>query len=81
MSYFHNSYSTLEDAWGADFGKKKQQKKRTNSVCNLYESRDAPVTKPYVSRKKKHSTKHSSTVDDDEHFNNKYYASSAAHTF
>ena len=79
MSYFHNSYSTLEEAWGVDFNKKKQKKKQ-NSVCNLYESRSAPMTKPYASRKKK-SSKDVESVYNDEHYDSKYFGYPDAHKY
>ena len=83
MSYFHNSYSTLEDAWGDNFTKKKQkqnQKKKSNSVCNLYESRNAPVTKPYVSKAQK-SNSGDQFNNEDEHFYDKYYGYSDAQKY
>ena len=80
MSYFHNSYSTLEDAWGVDFINKKKPKKKPNSVCNLYESRNAPLSKPYASKTKK-SSKDVDYVNNDEHFDSKYYGYSDAHKF
>lgn len=81
MSYFHNSYSTLLDAWGDDFSKKKQkQKKKSNSVCNLYESRNAPVTKPYVSKAQK-SNSGDKFNNEDEHFYDKYYGYSDAQKY
>ena len=79
MSYFHNSYSTLQDAWGDDFSKKKQ-KKKSNSVCNLYESRNAPVTKPYVSKAQK-SKGSDQLNNEDEHYYDKYYGYSDAHKY
>lgn len=44
MSYLNINYSTLEDAWGKNFDKKKRQK---SNVCELYNRRNAGSFKPY----------------------------------
>lgn len=43
MSYLNINYSTLEDAWGRNFDKKK----RESNVCELYNRRHAGTYKPY----------------------------------
>jgi hypothetical protein len=45
MSYLNINYSTLEDAWGENFEKKK--KKKTPPACELVSNRNANVYKPY----------------------------------
>ena len=44
MSYLNISYSTLEDAWGSNFEKKK---KKESSSCSLYNKRNLKTNKPY----------------------------------
>jgi hypothetical protein len=45
MSYLNINYSTLEDAWGSNFEKKK--KKKQHSSCYLYDKRNLSTSKPY----------------------------------
>lgn len=45
MSYLNINYSTLEDAWGKNFEKKK--KHTSKDICNLYNKRHSPIYKPY----------------------------------
>lgn len=73
MSYFHTSYSSLEDAWGDNL-KQKRKSKNPNSVCDLYNNRKASVTKPFSPSK---SNKNVNLNDDDI----KYYGYSDAHKY
>jgi hypothetical protein len=58
MSYFHNSYSSLEDAWGDNLKKKfKKNFKDQSPICNLYNKRDSKPSKPYSDREIRASSK------------------------
>jgi hypothetical protein len=62
MSYLNINYSTLEDAWGSNFEKKKKRKQ--HSSCYLYDKRNLSTTKPYKTINKA-STPRAMYPDDD----------------
>lgn len=47
MSYLNINYSTLEDAWGGNFERKKKSRGNKSDVCDLYNNRNAKIYKPY----------------------------------
>lgn len=49
MTIINTYYSTIEEAWGVDRIDRKKPVKKPTPVCNLYENRTKPRSKPYRS--------------------------------
>jgi hypothetical protein len=63
MSYLNINYSSLEDAWGANFEKKKTKKHQPSS-CYLYDKKKQKANKPYKTVAN-HNTYRPMYADDD----------------
>ena len=83
MTIINTGYSTLQDAWGEDFNKKKKTKKtKTDPLCDLYSKQYAKSLPPYTTSKK-HTTSpnYPKEFKLNQHDYDKYYGYSDAKQF
>jgi hypothetical protein len=66
MSYLNINYSSLEDAWGANFEKKKS-KKQQHPSCYLYDKKKQKANKPYKTIANQNTYRPMYTDDDVDH--------------
>ena len=83
MTIINTGYSTLQDAWGEDFNKKKKTKKTKNDpLCDLYSKQYAKSLPPYTNSKR-HDTSpnYPKEFKLNQHDYDKYYGYSDAKQF
>ena len=83
MTIINTGYSTLQDAWGEDFNKKKKTKKTKNDpLCDLYSKQFAKSLPPYTTSKTHNtSPNYPKEFKLNQHDYDKYYGYSDAKQF